>query len=68
MNNMAFIQKVMESFKEQICFDYTGVKVVLTLNGESWMGDTIDQCIVGMKETFAIRYLDQLESENQINK
>lgn len=68
MNNIAFLQRVVESTNTPvvIVYDPPTSKVILSWNKQSWQSDTLDQCIAAMKETFAIMYLDAQEiNKNQ---
>lgn len=65
MNNVAFIQKLVEAYKfgkdnplKMYCNDG---KCCLLFNGCLYEGVTFDQCIASIKQSLAIFYLDEIE-------
>lgn len=55
------LQLAVETFKKPITISCESGKIILSLNGRTWMGETLDQCITDMKQTFAIQYLENFE-------
>lgn len=61
MNNLAFLQLVSEKLKlgENNPIKIFGTnKVTVIIEGQSWVGDTLDQCVANIKQSFAINYLE----------
>lgn len=66
MNGLSFLQKIIETKKisiiEPLQMYEDGGKVIIKISGETWMEDTLDQCISSIKQSLAIKYLEKLES------
>lgn len=65
MNNLAFLQKVIEAYKINSdapleIFSNNGY-ISININRHYYTGVTIDQCIASIKESLAISYLEEIE-------
>lgn len=64
MNSNSFLQMVSEKLKlrkdNPIIMYIQESKAYININNEVWMADTFDQCILQIKQSLAIKYLEQL--------
>ena len=62
MNSNSFLLMITEKLKlvkdNPVKMYSSDGKVVIEINKETWMGDTFDQCITDIKQSFAIKYLE----------
>jgi hypothetical protein len=63
MNNLSFLQMVAEKLKltkdNPINIYSNDSKCIVLINGQSWDGGTLDQCVSSIKQSFAIKYLEE---------
>lgn len=59
MNGLAFLQLLIEAYKTELTmFSKDGV-VYIKINGAQWEGHTLDQCVSSIKQSLAIKYLEE---------
>jgi hypothetical protein len=67
-----FLQRIIETHKyrkDNPVFMYLSEgNVTISINGETWTELTLDMCVESIKQSFAIRYLDEMERENKTEK
>lgn len=67
MNNLAFIQKLVEANKLEyhmpMEFYKDEIGVAITYNKKTYRGATFDQCVAAIKESLAISYLEIIERQ-----
>lgn len=60
-----FLQLVAQTYKSTWAFPVKiyseSGKIILFVNGETWSADNLDQCIILMKQSLSIKYLENLE-------
>lgn len=61
MNNLAFIQKLVEAYKADITMYAKDGLVHIMFDKRLYSGVTFDNCIADIKQYLAIRYLEEIE-------
>lgn len=68
MNNAAFLTRLIEAYQprqeDAIKLWWHGAQVIIDINGERWCDITLDGVLTQVKQSLAIRYLDQIEMNN----
>lgn len=64
MNNISFLQLVTQTHGEvKLYYDKVNSLAAININGQVWTGQTMDQCVSDIKQSFAIQYLQDKEFE-----
>lgn len=62
MNGTAFLTLIAEALKTDIHIGSCAGIVCVKINGQSWTGITLDEAIANIKQSFAIKYLENFKS------